>query len=108
MKNAYRLFRRNNKYYYLEDNNTGVQRSLGTDDIREAQKLLNAANDNRQAPDLNLHLGKTYLSHADPTAEKRTWQDAINELCSHGKQTTQQRYAREFRSKVYNPILKSR
>jgi hypothetical protein len=70
----------------LEDNSTGVQRSLGTDNIREAQKILNAANDNRQAPDLNLHLGKTYLAHADPAAAKRTWQDAINELCANGNE----------------------
>jgi hypothetical protein len=65
MQSAYRLFRRNNKYYYLEDNTTGTQRSLGTDEMREARKLLIAANDNRQAPDLNLHLGKTYLTHAE-------------------------------------------
>ena len=106
MKNACRLFRRKNGYYYLEDNNTGRQNSLGTDDMLEARKLLAAANDNRQAADLNLHLGKTYLAHADPTAAKRTWQDAINELCSHGKVTTQQRYAREFRSKAYDLIRK--
>ena len=101
MKNAYRLFRRGSRNYYLQDNGTGIQKSLGTDDIREARKLFNAANDGRQAPDLNLHLGKTYLAHADPTAATRTWQDAINELSSRGKEATQNRYAREFRSKAY-------
>ncbi len=47
MKNAYRIFRRNKRYYYWEDNKSGIQKSLGTDDIREARRLLNAANDTR-------------------------------------------------------------
>lgn len=104
MKNAYRLFRRNKEYYYLEDNETGNQKSLGTKDPREAKKLLNAANDARQVPALNLSLGKTYLAHADPAAAKRIWQDVIKEFCVHGKESSQQRYEREFRSKAYDII----
>ena len=104
MKNAYRLFRRKKEYFYLENKETGSQKSLGTKDPREADKLLNAANDERQGADLNLHLGKTYLAHADPTAAKRVWQNVINEFCSRGKDSSRERYEREFRSKAYDII----
>jgi hypothetical protein len=60
MKNAYRLFRRNKTHYYLENNETGEQKSLGTTDPREAKKLLNAANDAHQMPALNLQLGNAH------------------------------------------------
>jgi hypothetical protein len=102
MKNAYRLFRRNKGYFYLQNNQTGSQKSPGTKDFGQAQKLLNAANDERQSADLNLHLGKTYLAHADAKAAKRVWQQAINEFCFRGKDSTQQRYEREFSSKAYD------
>lgn len=104
MKNAYRIFKRNKGYYYLQNNETGVQKSLATKDPYEAEKLLNVANDERQAPDLNLSLGKTYLTHADPSATKRVWQNVIDELCSHGKESTRVRYQREFRSTAYDLI----
>ena len=104
MKNAYRLFLRNKTHYYLENNETGEQKSLGTSDPQEAQKLLNAANDARQAPSLNLQLGKVYLTNASPEIGKRIWQAVMDELSTHGKASTQTRYARELRSKVYDVI----
>ena len=104
MKNVYRLFRRNKTNYYLQNNETGEQKSLGTSDPQEAQKLLNAANDARQTPTLNLQLGKVYLTNASPEIGKRTWQTVINELSSHGISSTQERYTREFRSKAYDSI----
>lgn len=104
MKNAYRLFRRNKTNYYLQNNETGEQKSLGTTDPHEAQKLLNAANDARQTPALNLQLGKVYLTNASPEIGKRTWQTVIDELCSHGISATQERYSRELRSKIYDGI----
>jgi len=104
MKNAYRLFRRNRKNYYLENVETGEQKSLGTTNPQEAQRLLNAANDAQQMPALNLQLGKVYLTNASPEIGKRTWQAVMDELSTHGKPSTQTRYARELRSKVYDVI----
>jgi integrase len=104
MKPAYRKYRRDKKNYYLCDNRTGERKTLNTADEQEADRLLHAANEARQTPSLNLQLGKVYLTNSDPSLAKRTWQDAINELSSHGIASTQERYAREFRSKVYDPI----
>jgi integrase len=49
-------------------------------------------------------LGKTYLAHADPTAGTRVWQTVIDEFKSRNKQSTRDRYEREFHSKAYDGI----
>lgn len=82
MKKSYRMFKRKNRYY-IQNNDTGVQQSLKTSDPRQAERLFNAANDAKEAPTLNLELGKLYISHSDPEMAKRTWQAAMDELCSH-------------------------
>ena len=74
MKKVYRMFRRKNRQnYYIQNNNTLEQRCLGTSDKEEAQRLLDAANQARQAPALNMQLGKAYITHADPKMATRTW-----------------------------------
>jgi len=100
------LFRRNKGVFYLQNNETGIQKSLGTRDPRQAKKLLDAANDGRQTSDLNLHLGKTYLAHADPTAVTRAWQDVINVFRSRDEiaESTRARYEREFQTEAYAVI----
>ena len=35
---------------------------------------------------------------------KRTWQDAMDELSTHGKETSQKRYARGMKAKEFNII----
>ena len=105
MKKAYRMFKRNNRpNYYIQNNSTREQRCLGTSDKAEAQKLLDAANQGRQTPALNMQLGKAYITHADPKMATRTWQEAISEMSSHGKEVSQERYAREFKSTAYSII----
>lgn len=93
-------------YYYLENCETGVQESLRTKDKREAAKLLTAANDKRQAADLNLGLAKTYLNHADPTAASRLWDMVIKDFCTRSEiaDSTRKRYEREFQRDVYDVI----
>ena len=61
------MFKRNNRpNYYIQNNATREQRCLGTSDKEEAQRLLDAANQERQTPALNMQLGKAYITHADP------------------------------------------
>ncbi len=78
MKSAFRLFKRNRSgVYYIQNNSTGEQRSLGTKD-REAAKLLwECENNARKAPALNLELGKVYLRASDPAMATRTWEAAM-------------------------------
>lgn len=107
MKKAYRMFKRKNRpNYFIQNNSTREQRCLGTSDKIEAQRLLDAANQARQAPALNMQLGKVYISHADPKMATRVWQDAMTELCSHGKEVSQKRCARELNSTAFDIIRK--
>jgi len=66
VKNAYRMFKRNNGIYYIQHSETNEQRSLKTNDAQEANRLFNAANQARRAPALNIEMGKTYLRGANP------------------------------------------
>src|SRR5437762_609594 len=100
----YRLFRRRNGVFYWQDNGSQKQGTLRTTDKREAERLLNAMNESHRQPALNLNLARAYLAGHDPKMAKRTWQSVMDEMATHGIQTTQQRCARGFRSKAYNPI----
>ena len=105
MKTAYRLYRRNRTgVYYLQNNRTREQQSLGTTDKGQAKRILDAKNQEQQTPALNLQLGKTYITHADPKMGTRTWQVAMDELSSHGKQSSQSRCARALKSTAFDII----
>jgi integrase len=100
----YRLYRRRNGVFYWQENNSRKQGSLKTSGRREAERLLNAMNESHREPTLNLNLARAYLAAHDPRMAQRTWQVVMDEMATHGIPTTQQRCARGFRSKAYNPI----
>lgn len=105
MKPAYRMFKRKDRpNYYIQNNSTREQYCLGTSDKIEAKRLLDAKNLGNQSAALNLQLGKTFIAHADPKMATRTWQDAISELCTHGKEISQARCARAFKVTAFDTI----
>lgn len=68
MKKKYRLYRRNNGIFYLENTSTGKQRSLRTAERNKAEKLLFAENEAATTPALNLELAKVYVRASDAAA----------------------------------------
>jgi integrase len=100
----YRLYRRHNGVFYWQDNGSKKQGTLRTTDKREADRLLNAMNESHREPTLNLNLARAYLAAHDPKMAQRTWQAVMDEMATHGISSTQERCARGFRSKAYNPI----
>jgi len=100
----YRLYRRRNGVFYWQDNGSQKQGTLRTTDKREAERLLNAMNESHRQPTLNLNLARAYLAAHDPKMAQRSWQALMDEMATHGIPTTQQRCARGFRSKAYDPI----
>jgi hypothetical protein len=100
----YRLYRRRNGNFYWQENNSRKQGSLRTTEKREAERLLNAMNESHREPTLNLNLARAYLVAHDPQMARRTWQAVMDEMATHGIPTTQERCARGFRSKAYDPI----
>jgi integrase len=103
MKNRYWKFNRRGTWY-VEDAVTGKQQSLRTSDEAEAERLRVARNVAIQDRSLSLRLGCAYLSAHDPEMATRTWQDAMEEMCTHGKPTTQERCRRAMRSKPFDRI----
>src|SRR5690349_13652231 len=103
MKKAYRMFKRNN-VYYVQNNRTKEQKSLGTKDKCEAERLLFAHNDDRNTCDLNLGLGLVYIERADPKRATRTWQEAMNEYLAGCSEISKARSQREFESHIYDLI----
>jgi hypothetical protein len=73
MKTKFIIFRRGS-VFYAEDTTTGKQTSLRTKDETETRSLLNAKNEARRQPVLNLQLARAYLSASDPAFVERTWQ----------------------------------
>jgi integrase len=105
MKTAYRMYRRKSTgVYYAENNQTRVQQSLGTSDKGQAKRLLDAMNQGQQTSALNLQLGKAFITNADPKMGTRTWQEAMDELTSHGIQSSQSRCLRALKSTAFNTI----
>ena len=100
----YRLYRRRNGVFYWQENDSSRQGTLRTSDRREAERLLNAMNESHREPTLNLNLARAYLAAHDPKMAQRTWQAVMDEMATHGIPTTQERCARGFRSKAYDPI----
>jgi integrase len=99
-----RLYRRRNGVFYWQENDSSKQGTLRTSDRREAERLLNAMNESHRQPILNLNLARAYLAAHDPKMATRTWQAVMDEMATHGIPTTQQRCARGFRSRAYDPI----
>ena len=63
MTQKFRLYRRgSNARYYIQDNATGKQETLGTSDKVEALRLLMARNEADQQPAFNAQIAKTYLA----------------------------------------------
>ena len=98
------MFRRRNGIFYWQENESSKQGTLRTSDKREAERLLNAMNESHREPTLNLNLARAYLAAHDPKMAQRTWQAVMDEMATHGIPTTQQRCARGFCSKAYDPI----
>ena len=104
MKALYRLFKRSNGIYYVENNQTGKQSSLKTRDRSEAEQLLNARNQDSSQTQLNREIGLTYIKGSDPELANRTWQKVFDAVCSVGSETTQSRRGRLYGKSCFDVI----
>jgi len=100
MKDRYRLVRRGNQFYAVDRHNLSRQ-SLNTDDERSARRILAAKNESAQQTNLNLALGRTYLSAHDPVIIKRTWQDVMTVFCERGKEQSIARRQRAVKGAAF-------
>ena len=98
------MYRRSNGVFYWQHTETAAQGSLKTKDKKEAARLLVAKNESQSQPTLNLALGRAYLSAHDPQMIRRTWQKVMDEMASHGTDSTRVRCHRAMRCKAFEPL----
>ena len=114
MKQRYRLYRRScSGRFYIHDNVTGKQESLGTADRIEALRLLHSKNEADRQPAINLQIARAYLAAGDPDIMTRTWQVVMDELVRTKLGSTRERYVRSFKEHALDslrslPILQTR
>lgn len=93
--------RKRSGVYYIQNNSTGEQRSLKTKDEETATRLWECENNARKPAALNLELGKVYLRASDPAITTRNWQVVMDDLSSHGKESSQKRCKSEVQSQAF-------
>jgi len=91
MKQRFYLYRRG-ETYYLQDPRTGKQQSLETKNRHEAQRLLEIKRQTSADQAFNQIILKTCLATQDPLLSKRTWQAVMDQIKTHGKESSRCRY----------------
>ena len=104
MKNQCRLFQRNNKIYFIQNNVTGKQESLKTRDKAVAVRLFNARNEAHQQPAINIQIAKAYLAAADASFVKRTWTEVMTEFVKTKSKSNRIQSERAVLDKSYDSI----
>jgi len=103
MTQKFRLYQRGNGRFYIEDNTTGKQESLGTSDKAEALRLLMAKNEADVQPAFNAQIARTYLAAGDPALARRTWKEvmvAFTDARAQRRESTRDRYDQAFREPI--------
>lgn len=99
--------------FWVQDNFTGKQESLGTKNRGEAQRLLHAKNEASRQPIINMQIARAYLLVGDPESTKRNWQSVMDEIVKLKKNDTQKRWLVAVKDKALDgirtlPLLETR
>jgi integrase len=106
MKRRFIIYRRKRGgMFYLEDTQSKKQESLHTKNRADAVSVLNARNESRRQPQLNLQIAKAYLSGTDSNVTTRTWQSAIESLTNSKQGANQHRWQTAARDNAFVPLL---
>lgn len=90
--------------YYCEDTTTGKQTSLRARNESEAATILHAKNESFRQPVLNLQIARAYLTASDPAMSTRTWQTVMDQMQTHGKDSSQDRCTRAMKSPDFDTL----
>lgn len=103
VKKKFRMFLRGS-VYWVQDNYTGKQESLGVKDRDEAEQLLQARNEAHRQPIINLQIARAYLSVKDPQAATRTWGDVMRHLVEQKSGETKRRWQTAIKDKALSHL----
>lgn len=105
MRQRFRLYRRKKGgRYYIHDDVTGKQESLGTSERATAVRLLHSHNEAEQQPAVNLQIARAYLTASDPAISTRTWQVPLDEIIKLKRGPTQARWLVAAKDKAFDII----
>jgi integrase len=104
MPQPFRLYRRDNGNYYLEDAATGKQTSLRTKSKSVAVQRLTAKTQAAEQPYLNLTMARAYLSAKSPEMLSRTWGEIMDDMAIGYKGSTRHRWAKVIASAPFRII----
>ena len=114
MRQRYRLYKRKKGgRFYIHDDVTGKQESLGTSDRATAVRLFHSRKEAEQQPAVNLQIARAYLVASDPQIATRDWQLVMDELVKLKKDQTQDRWQTAIKDKAFDslrhlPLLETR
>ncbi len=103
MKQRFYLYKRGDRYY-MQDSRTGKQQSLETSDRSTALRLLEIKRQTVADPAYNQFLLKSCLATQDPLLPKRTWQTVMDQIQTHGKESSRRRYVRAMKAKAFDRL----
>jgi integrase len=103
MKQRLRLFKRGKVFYY-QDTETGQQLSLETRQRGEAVRLLEMKRQSLADPGFRRLLVKTCLASLDPLLVTRNWQAVMDQMLTHGKDSTKARCQRAMSGSCFNAL----
>jgi integrase len=103
VKKKYRMFLRGS-VYWVQDNFTRKQTSLGVKDKDEAEQLLQAKNEAHRQPIINLQIARAYLSVSDPKAATRTWGDVMRHIVDQKHGETKHRWETAIKDKALSHL----
>lgn len=107
MKDRYRLVKRD-RTYYAHDRLTGKRISLESRHLEEARRVLASKNQAMAQPQLNTAMARVYLSATDPKLAQRTWREVMDAYAARGKESSQERSRRAFRSRHFRLLASIR
>lgn len=103
------MFRRGNGgRYYLHDNVTDKQLSLGTADRAIAKRLQHARNEAEKQPAVNRQIARAYLAAGDPEIGTRTWTRVMEELVKLKRGENQARWRRATQESAFDGLREIR
>ncbi len=88
----------------MQDSRTGKQQSLETKDRKAASRLLEIKRQTVAEPGFNQFILKSCLTTQDPHLAKRTWQTVMDQMQTHGKDSTKARCARAMKSRAFDAL----
>jgi len=114
MRQRSRLYRcKKGGRYYIHDDVTGKQESLGTNDRATAVRVFHSKSEATKQPAVNLQIARAYLAAGDPQIATRNWQFVMEEMVKLKKGETQRRWQSAIKDKAFDtmrhlPVLETR